>query len=85
MQKTELQKQANMLIEQLSTEKLKEAIDYLADLRGQDADNILPTSHAQEIPEKGLGTAIHELFKPFGGVELEIPPREPMREPPRFD
>ena len=36
-------------------------------------------------PEKDLGTAIHELFKPFGGVELEIPPREPMRELPRFD
>lgn len=37
------------------------------------------------LPVKGLGTAIHELFKPFGGVELELPPREPMREPPRFD
>ena len=36
-------------------------------------------------PTKNLGTAIHELFKPFGGVELEIPPRGPMREPPRFD
>ncbi len=36
-------------------------------------------------PSKNLGTAIHELFKPFGGVELEIPPREPMREPPRYD
>lgn len=36
-------------------------------------------------PEKGLGTAIHELFKPFSGVELAVPPREPMREPPRFD
>ena len=34
---------------------------------------------------KGLGTAFHELFKPFGGVELEMPPREPMGEPPRFD
>ena len=82
MQKIELQKQANMLIEQLSTEKLKEAVDYLSDLQGKDADNILPDG---EIPEKGLGTAIHELFKPFGGVELEIPPREPMREPPRFE
>ncbi len=30
------------------------------------------------VPDRGLGTAIHELFKPFGGVELEIPPREPM-------
>jgi len=36
-------------------------------------------------PAKGLGTALHQLFKPFGGVELELPPREPMREPPRFD
>ena len=36
-------------------------------------------------PAKGLGTALHELFKPFGGVELELPPREPMREPPRFE
>ena len=40
---------------------------------------------AEAVPEKDLGTAIHELFKPFGGVELEIPPREPMRELPRFD
>ena len=39
----------------------------------------------EEVPAKGLGTAIHELFKPFGGVELELPPRESMREPPRFD
>lgn len=27
------------------------------------------------VPEQGLGTAIHELFKPFGGVGLELPPR----------
>ena len=39
----------------------------------------------ESAPEKGLGTAIHELFKPLGGVELELPPREPMREPLRFD
>ena len=37
------------------------------------------------LPAKGLGTALHELFKPLGGVELELPPREPMREPPRFE
>ena len=36
-------------------------------------------------PKEKLGTAIHELFKPLGGVELEIPPREPMPEPPKFD
>ena len=39
----------------------------------------------EPVPAKGLGTALHELFKPFGGAELELPPREPMREPPRFD
>ena len=36
-------------------------------------------------PAQGLGTALHELFKPFGGVELKLHPREPMREPPRFE
>ena len=36
-------------------------------------------------PRKGLGTRIHELFKPLGGVDLELPPRQPMREPPTFD
>ena len=30
-------------------------------------------------PQKGLGTAIHNLFKPLGGVDLELPPREQMR------
>jgi plasmid stability protein len=38
----------------------------------------------EAIPAKGLGTAIHELFKPLGGVQLQVPQREPMREPPRF-
>ena len=85
MRKVDLQKQAIMLIEQLPTEELKGVVDYLADLQGKDTDNILSTSHAQEIPEKGLGTLIHKLFKEIGGVELEIPPREPAREPPRFD
>ena len=34
---------------------------------------------------KDLATAIRERFAPLGGVELELPPREPMREPPTFD
>ena len=40
---------------------------------------------SKATPAKGLGTALHELFRPFGSVELDIPPREPMREPPGFD
>lgn len=38
-----------------------------------------------ELPSRGLGTAIHNLFKPLGGLELELPPRDSMREPPKFD
>ena len=37
------------------------------------------------MPEKGLGTAIHQLFKAASGIELEISPRQPMRKPPSFD
>ena len=39
----------------------------------------------EPAPVKGLGTAIHELFKPFGGVELELPTRKLMRDPPSFE
>ena len=39
----------------------------------------------KRAPTEKLGTAIHELFKPLGGVELEILPRDPMPEPPKFD
>ena len=84
MQRMDLQKQATMLIEQLSTEKLEEVVHYLAALRDKDARNASPLPDG-EIPQKGLGTLIHGLFKHFGGVELHIPPRESMRETPRFD
>jgi plasmid stability protein len=36
-------------------------------------------------PPKNLGIAIYELFRPFGDVELELPTREPFREPLKFD
>ena len=29
--------------------------------------------------------AIRARFEPFGGVELELPPRDAMRPPPEFD
>jgi plasmid stability protein len=31
-----------------------------------------------------VAAAIAELFLPFGDVDLEIPAREPIREPPKF-
>ena len=52
----------------------------------QEVRDILRTALGEDaVPTRNLGTAIHELFKPFGGVELEIPPRDPVREPPQFD
>jgi plasmid stability protein len=37
-------------------------------------------------PEEDLGTAIRKRFAPFGGVELEIPPRQFSSRPiPTFD
>lgn len=39
-------------------------------------------------PSTGSGAAwvadIRALVEPFGGIELELPPREPVREPPDF-
>ncbi len=32
-----------------------------------------------------LVAGFREAFGPFGGVELDIPARLPMRDPPRFD
>ncbi len=52
----------------------------------QEARDILRAALDEDAaPVRNLGTAIHELFQPLGGVDLEIPPREPMREPPQFN
>jgi plasmid stability protein len=48
--------------------------------------NILRTALA-EIPSQpaNLAEAIRRRFEPLGGVELKIPPRGKLREPPRFN
>ena len=52
----------------------------------EEARQILASAVEQDLkPEKGLGAALHELFKPLGGVELKISPREPMRESRMFE
>ena len=49
----------------------------------QEARDILRAALDEEgVSTGGLGTAIHGLFRPLGGVDLLIPPREPMLEPP---
>ncbi|MCY4324639.1 MAG: plasmid stabilization protein [Betaproteobacteria bacterium] len=47
----------------------------------------LQEPQSEDGSEKGLGTAIHELFAQIGGVEpeeLDILPRAPGRKPPNF-
>jgi len=36
-------------------------------------------------PTRSFYDRIHDRFAAIGGVELELPPREAGREPPRFD
>ena len=51
-----------------------------------EARNILREALARDVvTPDDLAQAIAARFQPLGGLELELPPREPMREPPRLD
>ena len=80
---------ANITIRNLD-DGVKRALRIRAAERGrsmeEEARSILREAVAAgPAPECGLGTELRELFEPFGGVELDLPPRQPVREPPRFD
>ena len=36
------------------------------------------------VNPRDLAKFTRECFEPFGGIELDLPPRGPMREPPNF-
>ncbi len=36
-------------------------------------------------PASNLYERIRARVEPLGGIDLDLPPREPAREPPRFD
>ena len=46
---------------------------------------ILRDAIERDDSPRNLAAAIRARFAPLGGAELELPPREPMREPPKFD
>jgi plasmid stability protein len=50
----------------------------------EEARIILREAAGREAEPENLASFIRECFEPFGGVELELPPRTPMREPPNF-
>jgi plasmid stability protein len=39
---------------------------------------------AQRNPNDNLADIVRRRFAPLGGVELELPPRDPIRKPPDF-
>lgn len=45
---------------------------------------ILREAVGREAEPENLASFIRECFEPFGGVDLDLPPREPAREPPHF-
>lgn len=51
----------------------------------EEARVILREAVERQAGPANLASAIRARFAPLGGVELEIPPRPPMREPPRFE
>ncbi len=46
---------------------------------------ILREAVGRKPGSQNLASLIRARFGPLGGVDLELPPREPAREPPRFD
>jgi plasmid stability protein len=51
----------------------------------EEARDILCQALAEQPRVPGnLADAIRELIEPLGGVELELPPRGPLRDPPDF-
>jgi plasmid stability protein len=41
--------------------------------------------HSGRASERNLYERVRARFAPFGGVELDLPPRDAARDPPRFD
>ena len=50
----------------------------------EEARLILREAVERTLGPTNLASAIRARFAPLGGVELDIPARQPMREPPLF-
>lgn len=78
---------ASMTIRNLSDE-IKQRLRIQAAEHGHSMEEevrvILRVALAINNPRMKLAQSIHARFEPLGGVELDIPPREPMRDPPEL-
>jgi len=75
-------------------EKVKRKLQIRAALNGRSMEaearsllaGLVQNPPQNAAPKGGLGTAIHNLFAPLGGVELKIPPRRKShRSIPKFE
>ena len=80
---------ASIIVRNLD-ERLKQRLRIQAAANGRSMEaevrDILQTAlNRQPAAPQNLASAIRARFAPLGGIELELPPRSPMRKPPRFD
>ena len=69
---------------------IKERLRVRAAERGHsmeaEARRILQTAlSAAKAPSPNLYERVQARFAPIGGVDLDLPARDPARDPPRFD
>ncbi len=50
----------------------------------EEARDILRLAMAQNAPPRDLAAAIRARIAPLGGVDLDLPARDALREPPHF-
>lgn len=76
-----------MTIRNLDEDVKKHRRDCAAERRPTEEDeHSIPaeTERDDKSRPRDLAKFTRECFAPFGGVELDLPPRGPMREPPDF-
>ncbi|TVQ94207.1 MAG: plasmid stabilization protein [Deltaproteobacteria bacterium] len=70
-------------------DSLKERLRVRAATHGRsmeaEARDILRLALTDEQPHSDLFSAIRDRFAPLGGVDLELPEREPIRDPPGYE
>jgi len=50
----------------------------------EEARDILRHVVTEPAAPRNLAASIRSRVAPLGGVEIDLPPRDPMRDPPRF-